>query len=463
MEVHYLPNRLTLPFFCAGIFKLAGCTVFTGRLGSQFLALAATAVLYSLTSRWFGYKQAFVITLLCIVQPWFFQTSRFIRPEIYYCALSLVYCLLLVLYFESKSRLKAFGCGLTAGVLALTHINGLLLALAVSIAALIWLRSKGLPRLLLWGTVGFALVVLPYLVYLCWAARQEGVNIWQQMQTANFLKSPIRRELGRWKRFLVFPTLLPLGFIMFAGWVASWYRSSRQEKFAAAVVAIYPALLLLASVNGDERYLAATVPYWSILVGRLIWRTANWSYGFGPRLRPGIALAVCIAVTYVGTSAALVGHTLFSLRNARFDKVVDKIAAVIEPGAKVYADPIFWFARDKLNYGPYLISFEKMKLKDYVRWWRSKRFEYVVRTSWYVGPPVWAQKPGEQMPDFRETSGCDNVCRLFGTKIEQFRDLYYGPIEIYELDWSRTYLWPRAQPLQSNEQFACRIRCASLH
>jgi 4-amino-4-deoxy-L-arabinose transferase-like glycosyltransferase len=439
MEVHYLPNRLTLPFFCAGIFKLAGCSIFTGRLGSQFFALVAVAALYGLTSKWFGYRQAFLITLLCILQPWFFQTSRFIRPEIYYCALSVVYCLLLVLYFESKSRLQAFGCGLTAGVLALTHVNGIFLVAAASIAAAIWLRKGSLRQLLLWGAAGFALVVLPYLIYVWWAAGHEQVNIFRQIQGVNLFRNPVRRELGRWKRFLVFPTLLPLGLITVAAWLASWYRSSRQEKFTAAFVTIYPIMLLLASVNGDQKYLAALVPYWSILIGRLIWRVTNWSYVFGRRLRPGIVLAVCIVVTYVSISAALVGHTLFSLRNAKFGRVVDKIVAIIRPSARVHADPIFWFARDKLNYGPYPISFEGIAPMDYLQWYRSKRFEYIVRTYWYVGPPDWAQKPIERMPCLSETKFRDVICRLFGTKIYEFHDPYYGPIEIYSLDWSKPY------------------------
>jgi 4-amino-4-deoxy-L-arabinose transferase-like glycosyltransferase len=442
MEVHYLPNRLTLPFFCAGIFKVAGCSIFTGRLGSQFFALVAVAALYALSSKWFGYRQAFLITLLCILQPWFFQTSRFIRPEIYYCALSVVYCLLLVLYFESQSRIRALGCGLTAGVLALTHVNGIFLTAAASIAAAIWLRNGKLRQLLLWGAMGFGLAVLPYVIYVWWAAGNEHVNLFQQIQAVNLLRNPVRRELGRWKRFLVFPTLLPLGPIMAAAWLASWYKSSREEKFTAAVVTIYPVMLLLATVNGEQRYLAVLVPYWSILTGRLIWRVANWSYSIGQKLRPGIALAGCIIVTYVGISAALVGHTLFSLRNARFDRVVDKIVAVIGPDAIVHADPIFWFARDRLNYGPHLVSYESRKLRDYVPWYRSKRFKYAVRTSWYVCPPDWAQKPSQRMPDFRENKSSDCICRLFGTKIKEFHDPYYGPIVIYKLDWTKIYLLP---------------------
>lgn len=439
MDVHYLPNRLTLPLFCAGIFKLAGCSVFTGRLGSQFLALVTVATLYCLSSKWFGQRQGFVITLLCILHPWFFQTSRFIRPEIYYCALSVVYCLLLVLYFERESRLKALGCGLTAGVLALTHVNGFYLAAAVSIAAAIWLRKGNLWHLLLWGAAGFVLVVLPYLIYVWWATGNEQVNIFQQLQGVNLLRNPIRRELGRWKRFLLFPKLLPIGLIMAAAWVVAWYKSKRQEKFTAAVVTIYPMMLLLASVNGEQRYLAVIVPYWSMLIGRLIWRVTNWSYIFGQRFRSGIVLATCIVVTYVGISATLVGHTLFSLCNAKFERVVDKIVAVIRPGAKVYADPIFWFERDKLNYGPYLISFEGITPRDYLQWYRSKRFEYVVRTYWYVGPPDWAQKPIERMSGLSETKFRDTICRLFGTKIHEFHDPYYGPIEIYSLDWSKPY------------------------
>jgi 4-amino-4-deoxy-L-arabinose transferase-like glycosyltransferase len=439
INVYFIQNRVVLPITSALIFKFTECTTFTSRLGSVLFGTLAVCSLFILTSRWFGNKQAFCVCLATIINPWFFEVSRRARPEIHYTAMGIVLLLALAYYFESGSRLTAFLSGVACGVLVLTHPNGIIISFCVGICSLLWLRGKPITRLLLWGFTGFIIILLPYLIYLTYALQHPGVSFTAQMQKSYWGRSLITKELSRWKNFFVFPWLLPLGAIMYISFFAAWTESSRQVKLLAGITVMYCVILPLASVHQTPRYLAPIVPLSAALIVRFIWRVADWDSGPGRRLRPGIAIAACIAVVYTGISAALVGHTLFSLRNARLDKVADKIAAVIRPGAKVYADPIFWFARDKLNYGPYLISFERIAFRDYLQWYCSNRFEYAVRTSWYVGLPDWAQKPNERMPGLSETRFSDIVCRLFGTKIHEFYDPYYGPIEIYSLDWSKPY------------------------
>ena len=39
------------------------------------------------------------------------------------------------------------------------------------------------------------------------------------------------------------------------------------------------------------------------------------------------------------------------------------------------------------------------------------------------------------MPDFRIDKLGDQLCRVYGTKVDEFYDPHYGPIEIYRLGW----------------------------
>jgi 4-amino-4-deoxy-L-arabinose transferase-like glycosyltransferase len=97
MNVHFVQNRVVLPLVCAAIYKVAGYSVLTSRLASVIFAILAVVSLYTVMQRWFGEKQALWIGLATIINPWFFEVSRRVRPEIYYTALGLVFLWLIVL------------------------------------------------------------------------------------------------------------------------------------------------------------------------------------------------------------------------------------------------------------------------------------------------------------------------------------------------------------------------------
>jgi 4-amino-4-deoxy-L-arabinose transferase-like glycosyltransferase len=437
MEVHYLPNRLVMPFFSALIFKFSDCTVFTSRLGSQIFAAITVIVLYTLTKRLFGTKQAFFMVLATIINPWFFEISRRARPDVYYTALSLIFLLAIINCFERGSRFWAFIAGLLAGLLSLTHMNGILLAVPIMTGALIMLRNRRLFPLFIYGGIAFMIVVLPYLLYLIWAVQQPDINFWKQMQGVFLSINPVKRELHRWKEFFLFPKLLPIGLIMCFSWVVSWYRSKKEDKVVAIVVAGFSFLLLLGGINGTERYLAVIIPFWSILIIRLIFRLPELIQVWVGNVKLIITLQMVIVVIYGSICLIQIGRMFLVLHNADFNLVLEQVAEVTGPDEKIYADPIFWFGHNKFNYGPYLMPFEGMPLKDCIKWARGSQFKYVVRTHWEIHVSFWAEKPPMKSPDFRINMVSDHLCRWFGTKIYEFYDPYYGPIEIYSLDWKR--------------------------
>jgi uncharacterized membrane protein len=144
MNIHFVQNRVVLPLFCAAIYKVAGYSVLTSRLASLILSLLAVVSLYGVMRRWFGEKQALWVGLATIINPWFFEVSRRVRPEIYYTALGLVFLWLVVLYADSVSRRTAFFMGVISGLSALSHPTGLVIVFSIGLAMAVWGRIRSM-------------------------------------------------------------------------------------------------------------------------------------------------------------------------------------------------------------------------------------------------------------------------------------------------------------------------------
>jgi len=421
-------------------FQCCRYSIGASRIGSVIFGVMAIVILYSLMRRWFDEKQAFLIGLATIIHPWFFEVSRRARPEIYYIALGLVFLWLMVVFFDTGSRVTGFLAGVAAGLCALTHPNGLILVFSISCGAVVWLRTRAIGRLIAWGSVGFVIVILPYVIYVFWAIRDPQVSFVEQMQAGMLHSFLVSGEIVRWKSFLQWPKGLPLGVIMVVSWIAAWRRSSAADKTVATIIALFVLILPFASVNRTPRYLATTIPFFNALMVRLIWRIRAGEvriWGHRPRLR--LAVGTGVAVVYVSICITAISLMLWCLHRADLQKVIERVALVVGPEGRVYGDPIFWVGHNKYRYGPYLITFEGIPLIDAVKTMRQHDFDYVIRTAWLIGPHKGFASPPRSMPAFREGHLGDYLCRRFGTKTDEFRDPYYGPIDIYRLDWNRPF------------------------
>jgi 4-amino-4-deoxy-L-arabinose transferase-like glycosyltransferase len=438
MDVHFVQNRAVLPFVCAAIFKFTDFGIFASRLGSVIFGALAVICLYAVMRRWFGEKQAFWIGLATIIHPWFFEISRRARPEIYCTALALAFLWLIERFFDSGSRRMAFFVGLLAGLSALTHPNGIILVLSIGCAVIVWRRGKSVSRLIGYASMGAVLIILPYVIYVLWAIRDPEVSFAKQMQIGMLHRALLAGEIVRWKSFLQWPKGIPLAVVMLVSWVAAWYRSARPDKVLATVSALFAVLLPFTTVNRTPRYLAVITIFWGALVVRLAWRImADRAAGSQSWSKSRFAICVSIVVVYSVMCIGGIGLMFYCLRDADFTKVVNRVASVVGPESRVYGDPIFAFGRDRYRYGPYLITYERMSLTKIIRRFRDHDFDYAIRTAWLISPPKGIGPPPRSMPGFRNDCVCDHLCRLFGDKVDEFYDPYYGPIEIYKLNWDR--------------------------
>ena len=438
MDIHFVQTRVFLPLFCAAIFKVAGYSILTGRMGSLMFGLLAVIILYAVMRRWFGEKQAFWICLATIIHPWFFEVSRRIRPEIYYTALGLIFLWLIVLYLDSGSRWTAFFIGVVTGLSALTHPNGLIIVFSISFAVVLWSEIRSIGRLIQWASVGFLVVILPYIVYVLWAIQDTQVSFSEQMQASMVQRPFLHSEIIRWKGFLRWPKGAPLAIIMLASWIVAWYRSSSTDKTIATIIALFVFILSFASVNTTGRYLVAIVPFSSALITRLLWRIItgssvilqNWQ-------KTRFAIGTCIVIVYLSTCIFAIALLFYRFLGADPYKIINRVASIVGPDSRVYGDPMLWFGHEQYQYGPwiYISENEPITVREAINWAFKYRFDYAVRYTTFFG----FGQPPKSMPDFRDWCLDDYICRIFGTKVDEFYDPYYGPIEIYKLDWNKPF------------------------
>lgn len=440
MHIHFVQNRVVLPLVCAAIFKVAGYSILTSRISSLLFGVLAVVSLYAVMRRWFGEKQAFWIVLATVIHPWFFEVSRRARPEIYYTALALAFLGLMILFFDSGSRRIAFFAGVLAGLLGLTHPTGLILVFSIAGAVMLWLSSKPIGRLIQWASVGFVVAILPYIIYVFWATQNPEVSFMGQMQSTMLHRLFLKGEILRWKSFLQWPKGAPLAIIMFVSWILAWYRSSAVDKTLATIIALFVLILPFATVGSAQRYLVAITPFFSALMIRLVWRIMagagviwqNW-------YKSKFVISAGIVSIYVLMCIVAISIMFYRLRGADFTRVINRVASVVGPESRVYGDPVFWVGHDRYRYGPYPIFYEYTTLREAINMVRKHRFDYAVRTVWSFESPTGIAVPPRSMPDFRNHYLGEHVCRIFGTKIDEFRDPYYGPVEIYKLNWDKSF------------------------
>lgn len=441
MHIHFVQNQVVLPFVLAPIFRVFGLTIVTARLGSVLFAMMALVATYGLTRRLFGSRAAFWTSAALIVNFWFFEVSRRVRPEIYYIALAVAALWCLVEATQRKSRGLGVLCGLLAALACLSHPSGILLSGAAAGSALVWLpHRKPALRTLAWAGLAFVLTVLPYVVYVIWAIQDPNVSFLEQMSGKGqaglgSLVARLPLEIRRWRNFFQWPRGLPLAAVAAFTWISAWVRSRRSDKLVATTVLLFSLLLPLLSVNYAGRYLSALTPFLAILLVRFVQRTSPaWVQlrHLRPRLRLTVASAV--VVIYAGINVGAIGLMFHRLRDADVTRVFDRIASVTGPDARVYGEIMLWMGGGRYRYGPFPIDSQWAATIEMIR---PFDFDYVVRGAWNWGASHGVSLPPKVMPPTRPDVPYDPVAAMYGTRVDQFYDPHYGMIEIYKIDWSR--------------------------
>ena len=441
MDIHFVQNQVILPWFCAALYRVAGFGIVSSRMASVLVSIIAIISIYGVMRVWFGRTEATVIGLATIFYPWFFEITRRVRPEIYYTAFGWAGCWLLVHSLRTGKRWAAIMAGLSAGLAVLSHPTGAILCFSLFVSVIVW--QKGLTvgsagRCVFYGAIGLAIAISPYVIYVLLSVRDSGVSFLEQMQTTKLQSSFFSTEIGRWRHFFQWPKGAPLATMLIVAWCCTLYRLKRSDNILAMAIMLFVFILPFATVNTTSRYIASMSPAFCGLLFRMVFLIAgdvkqNWSQWRG-KLR--FALASALAGVYFSMSFGAISLMFYHLHDANLDRVLDRVASVVKPGSRVYGEMIFWMERDRFEYGPYPLEYIDEQWIQEIDSVSKHDFDYAIRTAWLWYTSHAIARPPEEMPAFRDDYTIDQVCKRYGTKIDEFRDPHFGPMEIYKLDWS---------------------------
>jgi hypothetical protein len=437
MNIHFIQPRLVQAFVSAGIFKLAGFNMFTARIGSVFFSILTIVGLYALTRRWFDDKQAFLISAVTILHPWFFEISRRARPEIYCLAMAIFFLWCIVYAFDTSSKISAFLAGIFATLAILAHPTGFALDAAIGIAVLIWLNTKSTWRLIPWVCLGGIVAALPYIIYVLWAIQNPAVSFAEQIKSSNFHRNILSFEIDRWESFFQWPKGAPLAALIIASWLTAWYKSTRYDKTIATIIGLFVLIIPFTAINSAARYLAVIVPFISALILRLVWRIiSDKSFPLQNQYKLRRLAAVSIAFMYVLLSIVAVSMMFYYLHNADFDKVISRITSVVNKDDRILGNLMLWMGHDRYDFCPIYFNYNMTDTTDeQIKIARLHNVNYTVRTCWGLNASYGIASPPDKMSEFIPGNPFDQICKRFGKKVCEFRDPYFGPFEIYKIDW----------------------------
>ena len=219
--------------------------------------------------------------------------------------------------------------------------------------------------------------------------------------------------------------------IMVASWLLAWYRSASADKALATITGLFVIILPFASINTAGRYLVALAPFFCALMVRLVSRIMA---GHG-RYKFRLVVSASIVIVYLSMSITAISIMFYRLHGADFDRVLDRIASVVGREGHVYGEKLLWMGHDRYRYGPFPADYSVKPWRQTIDMVSKHRFDYAVRSAWSLAGSYGVASPPAAMPDFRPAYTIDQVCERFGTKIDEFRDPYFGPFEIYKLNW----------------------------
>lgn len=440
MHIHFLQNQVVQPFVLGGLYLLMGFSLWTSRFASLLMGVLALIAINRIMTRWFGPKNGFLISLMVLLHPWFFEISRRVRPEIFYCALAMCALWMFCISFERKNLIFPLLCGLFTALAGLSHPTGFVLAATFLVMTFVLQRPKLTKRQILIMATGLVTPILLYILYVLYALGDPRVNFSEQMRggkpmVGTTLWMILQSERGRWLHFFQGSKGIGLGVLFFVSLIAAFIRSTVYDKTAAGIILLYSAALTVTTVNTTSRYLIPLLPFLAALLLRLSQRLFTPSSQTVSRfltvrkLAAGGILAIYFVFCIAGVSLLI-----YKTRHADFDRVADRVAAVTGPQARVYGPMIFWLGNGKYSYGPFPLDYQWNQTLDMLK---PYRYDYAIRTGVNFAESGGIKKPRESMPPFDPQKASDTLCRQYGTLVADFYDPDFGPVQIYKIDWGK--------------------------
>jgi 4-amino-4-deoxy-L-arabinose transferase-like glycosyltransferase len=358
------PPAMALTLYAA--FRSFGEGLVQARFPSLLAGLLLIPVVYLLGTALVGRAAGAAAALVVSTDNFLFVAGRTARPEIYVALFGTIAFLL----WAWSRRVPGFWlpllAGLSAGVAINYHVNGIAIAVSITLLILIdcryrfWRESRFLAF-----CFGAGITLIPFAVWIQsspsnYAAFKHEYGRGSSMT----IEQKIEEERWRYADFVgASSQRIPLPFhipyrlhiaVVIVASVILLYCRNRAFAFTG-LVALAPSLLwFLYLVNKTPRYFAVVAPCLAILIGAAAF--ATWQAKRFRRFAGAVVLIVVIT--------QLIGNAMLIRKSADADysSVATQLQRLIPRGSSAYGAITFWFAlRDRTFY-----SYNRIPLKDAV-------------------------------------------------------------------------------------------------
>ena len=345
---------------------------------------------------------------------------------------------------------KLFICGIVLGVSLYIHPNAFLVLIAVLIIALSQVKPNQYFQILLPMILGIVLGFLPYALYVIF---QDGANhfndFWLQIHNrAEMLKNPItyistaiKAEVDRYVSYIYFPFRLPIFLIQILAIIYAFYKRADKVNRALLIFIVVHIVLFPILISAKtSRYLIVLMPALTILVIKMIWDLAGWSYHISyqeikthiskmnKHILVPAALTLIIFVNQTGGDV----WAIWKSRDCSFPPFISQVRDLVPKGAKTWGPMTYWFGFYDYPYRTQWTVTTEADMNDY-------QPEYAIL---YDNSEIWANQTGITKrldPNYERMEGVRNMLVQLvekrGTLAGSVSNSCYGNIEIYKLLW----------------------------
>jgi 4-amino-4-deoxy-L-arabinose transferase-like glycosyltransferase len=358
-DIHFLQPRIISNVIMAPFYAILGVGSVQGRLASVFVGALAVIGIYLLTRRIGNQLFASICTLLFIVDNLFFVVTRTIRPEVYLVAIT-IWTLFIILN-TGTSFIKLFICGILLGISLYIHPNAFLVLISILIIAFSKVKPNQYFQILFPLILGIILGFLPYALYVIF---QDGANhfqdFWLQIHNrAEMLKNPItyistaiKAEVERYISYIYFPYRFPIFLIQILAIIyAIIKRADKVNRAFLIFIFVHVVLFPILISAKTSRYLIVLMPALTILVIKMIWDLAGWSYDISvqeikthiTKLNKNILVPVALALIIFINQTGGDFWAVWKSRDCSFPPFISQVRSLVPKGAKTWGPMTYWF------------------------------------------------------------------------------------------------------------------------